>query len=395
MPSPRLLSPALLTLAVAAFAIGTAEFIIMGLLPIMAADLHIPLSRAGYLVSAYALGVVAGGPVLAGLIARLEEKRTLMGLMSIFVAGNLACLLAPSLTPLLLARVLTAFCHASFIGMAAVMAARLAPPGMEGRAMALMFSGMTLANVLGVPAGTLIGQVSGWRASFAAVMALGIVTLLLIGWLVPAQSGSPASSAKPPRLPGVVWFALLCSVLAASSMFAFFTYLLPMLNQISGLPPQYGSPVLLLCGMGLVLGGWLGGRLSDWNLSRGLILALLLLCASLLGFYLLAAWLGLALLLMAIWGSMAFALCMLLQALVIRLAGPAAARASTFNVGAFNLGNALGAWLAGRLLDQGGSLTQLSLLAAALAALTLLATLGVLHARAALGAVDVCCADRV
>lgn len=385
MPSPRLLSPALLTLAVAAFAIGTAEFIIMGLLPIMAADLHIPLSRAGYLVSAYALGVVAGGPVLAGLIARLEEKRALMGLMSIFIAGNLACLLAPSLMPLLLARVLTAFCHASFIGTAAVMAARLAPPGMAGRAMALMFSGMTLANVLGVPAGTLIAQVSGWRASFASVMALGIVALLLIGWLVPARSGSPASAATPPRLPGVVWFALLCSVLAASSMFAFFTYLLPVLNQISGLPRAYASPALLLCGMGLVLGGWLGGRLSDWHLSHGLILTLLLLCASLLGFYLLAARLGLALLLMAIWGSMAFALCMLLQALVIRLAGSAAARASTFNVGAFNLGNALGAWLAGRLLDQGGSLTQLSLLAAALAALTLLATLGVLQTRAVRG----------
>ncbi|OHX12400.1 MFS transporter [Chromobacterium sphagni] len=383
MSSPRLLSPALLTLVVAAFAIGTAEFVIMGLLPIIAADLRIDLPRAGYLVSAYALGVVAGGPLLAGLIARLEEKRALMALMLIFIAGNLACLLAPKLMPLLLARVLTALCHASFIGAAAVMASRLAPPGMEGRAMALMFSGMTLANVLGVPAGTLIGQLSGWRTSFAVVMTLGIVALLLIRWQVPDRTGDKQTGIQPPRLPGMVWCALLCSVLAASSMFAFFTYLLPLLNQISGLPLEYASPVLLLCGMGLVIGGWLGGRLTDWNLSRGLVLTLLLLCASLICFYLLAARLSLALTLMTMWGSMAFALCMLLQALVIRLAGQAAARASTFNVAAFNLGNALGAWLAGGLLDQGGSLERLSLLAAGLAGLTLLATLGVLHGSAA------------
>ncbi|WP_047257783.1 MFS transporter [Chromobacterium subtsugae] len=370
MSSSRLLSPALLTLAVAAFAIGTAEFIIMGLLPLIAADLRVGLPRAAYLVSGYALGVVAGGPLLAGLIARLDEKRALSGLMLIFIAGNLACLLAPGLWPLLLARMFTAFCHASFIGVAAVMAARMAPPGMAGRAMALMFSGMTLANVLGVPAGTLIGQWAGWRASFAAVAALGFLTLLLIRWQLPTHIGNHTSGETQARLPGRVWPALLASVLAAASMFAFFTYLVPTLSQVSGLAAKHASAALLLCGAGLVIGGWLGGRLADGNLDQALSRCLILLCATLATFYLLAARLSFALALMALWGGLAFALCMLLQTLAIRQAGEAAAQASALNVGAFNLGNALGAWLAGRLLDHGGTLAQTSLLAAALAGLT-------------------------
>ncbi|MEN3811507.1 MFS transporter [Chromobacterium piscinae] len=371
MPSPRLLSPALLTLAAAAFAIGTAEFVIMGLLPLIAADLRVDLPSAGYLVSGYALGVVAGGPLLAGLMARLEEKRALSGLMLIFIVGNLACLLAPGLWSLLLARIFTAFCHASLIGAAAVMAARLAPAGMAGRAMALMFSGMTLANVLGVPAGTLIGQWAGWRASFAAVAALGFITLLLIRALLPTHTGDRTDGKPQAHLPGRVWPALLASVLAAASMFAFFTYLLPTLSQVSGLPPEQSSAALLLCGVGLVAGGWIGGRLADGQLDKALLLTLALLCASLIAFCLLAARLPFALALMTLWGALAFALCMLLQTLAIRLAGDAAVQASAFNVGAFNLGNALGAWLAGILLSHGGVLEQTSLLAAGLAGLAL------------------------
>ncbi|MBP4046452.1 MFS transporter [Chromobacterium violaceum] len=382
MPASRLFTPALLTLAVAAFAIGTAEFIIMGLLPLIAADLHVGLPRAGYLVSGYALGVVAGGPLLARLIARQDEKRALSALMAIFIAGNLACLLASSLWPLLLARIFTALCHASFIGAAAVMAARLAPPGMAGRAMALMFSGMTLANVLGVPAGTWLGQTAGWRATFAAVAALGLITLLLIRWLLPTRSGERGSAETPARLPGRVWLALLASALAAASMFAFFTYLVPTLTQFGGLPPEHSSAALLLCGAGLVAGGWIGGRLADGKLVRALILTLVLLCGNLAAFHLLAARLPIALALMTLWGGQAFALCMLLQALAMRLAGEAASRASAFNVGAFNLGNALGAWLAGLLLGHGGTLTQTSLLAAGLAALTLLPVLFVWRKKA-------------
>ncbi|NHQ84296.1 MFS transporter [Chromobacterium vaccinii] len=365
------MSPALLTLAAAAFAIGTAEFVIMGLLPLIAADLRVDLPSAGYLVSGYALGVVAGGPLLAGLMARLEEKRALSGLMLIFIVGNLACLLAPGLWSLLLARIFTAFCHASLIGAAAVMAARLAPAGMAGRAMALMFSGMTLANVLGVPAGTLIGQWAGWRASFAAVAALGFITLLLIRALLPTHTGDRTDGKPQAHLPGRVWPALLASVLAAASMFAFFTYLLPTLSQVSGLPPERSSAALLLCGVGLVAGGWIGGRLADGQLDKALLLTLALLCASLIAFCLLAARLPFALALMTLWGALAFALCMLLQTLAIRLAGDAAVQASAFNVGAFNLGNALGAWLAGILLSHGGVLEQTSLLAAGLAGLAL------------------------
>ncbi|WP_198414650.1 MFS transporter [Chromobacterium phragmitis] len=367
MSNTRLSSPALLALAVAAFAIGTAEFVIMGLLPAIAADLAIDLPRAGYLVSAYALGVVAGGPLLAGMVSRHEEKRALSGLMLIFIAGNLGCLLAPGLYSLLLARIVTAFSHASFIGAAAVLAARLAPAGMAGRAMALMFSGMTLANILGVPGGALLGQWAGWRATFAAVMALGLLGLLGLLTLLLLRI----------CLPGQVWLALGCSVLASCSMFSFFTYLLPILRTQSALPPAQDSQALLLCGLGIAaggwLGGWLGGRLADWRLAPSLAGSLSTTGLSLALFHHFAAQQSVALALVAAWGAAAFAVCMLLQAWIIRLAGSAASRASTLNIGAFNLGNALGAWAGGLALEHGWGLSNLSLLAAAFALTALLA----------------------
>ncbi|MEO9385689.1 MFS transporter [Chromobacterium phragmitis] len=373
MSNTRLSSPALLALAVAAFAIGTAEFVIMGLLPAIAADLAIDLPRAGYLVSAYALGVVAGGPLLAGMVSRHEEKRALSGLMLIFIAGNLGCLLAPGLYSLLLARIVTAFSHASFIGAAAVLAARLAPAGMAGRAMALMFSGMTLANILGVPGGALLGQWAGWRATFAAVMALGLLTLLLLRICLPAQAQRSRATLAKARLPGQVWLALGCSVLASCSMFSFFTYLLPILRTQSALPPAQDSQALLLCGLGIAAGGWLGGRLADWRLAPSLAGSLSTTGLSLALFHHFAAQQSVALALVAAWGAAAFAVCMLLQAWIIRLAGSAASRASTLNIGAFNLGNALGAWAGGLALEHGWGLSNLSLLAAAFALTALLA----------------------
>ncbi|WP_189533800.1 MFS transporter [Paludibacterium paludis] len=376
MTPPRLVSPALLALAVATFAIGTAEFVIMGLLPDIAADLAIDLPRAGYLVSAYALGVVAGGPLLARAIARCEEKRALTGLMVIFIAGNLAALLAPGFYSLLAARLLTALSHASFMGASAVLAARLAPPGMAGRAMALTFSGMTLANILGVPGGTLLGQWAGWRATFAAVALLGVAALLLMRARVPAQP--PRSGASPdfPRLPGKVWPVLVCSVLASASMFSFFTYLLPILLQVSALPVRSGGAALLLCGLGIAAGGWIGGSLCDWRLTASLLGSLGAAALCLLGFHVQSHHLPSALALVALWGAAAFSVCMLLQGRVIRQAGAAAPLASSLNIGAFNLGNALGAWAGGLALDWGFGLDHLSLLGAAIASLALLVCAG-------------------
>jgi len=376
-----LMSWPLLALAIAAFGIGTAEFIIMGLLPQVADDLAISLPTAGYLVSGYALGVVVGGPLVGWALRRVEVKRALLVLMLIFIVGNLACLLASDFAWLAAARVFTAFSHASFIGTAAVLAGRIAPPGKEGQAMTLMFTGMTLANVFGVPAGVWLGQWGGWRLAFAAVMVVGVLALFMVWRLVPSAPAVPVSSARvgqaPIRWSSITW-ALATSVMASASMFAFFTYIVPMLLGVTGLQPQWTGFALAIGGLGILVGCLVGGRLADWDLARALPLCLLMLVATLLGFHWTGAWVLPALATLALWGGLAFCVGMLLQALIIRLAGPAATLVSTLNVGAFNLGNALGAWVAGRAISVGWPLSSISLLAAGLAGVTLLMALMVL-----------------
>jgi len=365
----------LLALAAAAFGIGTTEFVIMGLLPEVAADLGVSAPAAGMLVSGYAIGVAIGAPLLAVLTARLPRKQALVGLMGLFIVGNALCALAPSYGLLIAARVVTAFCHAAFFGIGAVVAADLVPRDKRAQAMALMFTGLTVANVLGVPLGTALGQAAGWRSTFWAVTGIGVVAVsALLAWLpnkLPMPAGGSMlaefrSLATPP-----VQMALLISTLGSISLFTVFTYIAYILREVSGFSVESTSWVLLLFGVGITVGGLVGGRLADWRVLPalgGLFFALALL---LVAFSWGSRYQGATLVIMFVWGALTFATVPAAQVRVIDQAKGAPNLASTLNQGAFNLGNATGAWLGGTIIAAGFPLTRLPLVGAGVALLAL------------------------
>ena len=357
----------LFAMAVAAFGIGTTEFVILGLLPEVAQDLAVTIPAAGMLVSAYALGVAVGGPILAVATARLPRKTTLAWLMALFILGNVGCALAPNYQWLMVARVATAFCHAAFFGIGAVVAGSVVEPHKRAQAMSLMFAGLTLANVLGVPLGTLMGQHLGWRSTFWAVAVIGVLAILAVLRWVPnlrhTLSGSALGEFRVLRNKQV-WLALALSVVASTSMFTVFTYIAPILRDVTGVSPQNVSGVLLLCGVGLTIGNLLGGRLADWRLMPSLIGIFSVLAVVLVAFHFTSAWLWPSVATVVLWGLVSFSAGTPLQARVISQAGDAPSLASTLNIGAFNLGNAIGAWLGGAVITAGGSLQSIPLVAA-------------------------------
>ena len=357
----------LFALAVAAFGIGTTEFVILGLLPEVAQDLAVTIPAAGMLVSAYALGVAVGGPILAVATARLPRKTTLAWLMALFILGNVGCALAPNYQWLMIARVATAFCHAAFFGIGAVVAGSVVEPHKRAQAMSLMFAGLPLANVLGVPLGTLMGQHLGWRSTFWAVAVIGVLAILAVLRWVPnlrhTLSGSALGEFRVLRNKQV-WLALALSVVASTSMFTVFTYIAPILRDVTGVSPQNVSGVLLLCGVGLTIGNLLGGRLADWRLMPSLIGIFSVLAVVLAAFHFTSAWLWPSVATVVLWGLVSFSAGTPLQARVISQAGDAPSLASTLNIGAFNLGNAIGAWLGGAVITAGGSLQSIPLVAA-------------------------------
>lgn len=362
----------LIALAVAAFGIGTTEFVIMGLLPQVAADLHVGLPAAGLLVSGYALGVAFGGPVLAALLARVPARATLIGLMGLFIAGNLGCAVAPTYMLLMLARIVTALCHAAFFGTGAVVAARLAAPGRSAQAIALMIGGLTIANVVGVPLGTFIGQAAGWRVTFLAVAGIGAVALLAMARLLPQVEvtrdlGAEVRVLKTPP----VWLTLAVSTLASTSMFGFFTYITPILTTLGGVADGNVGYVLLAAGIGLTAGNYLGARLADWRAGPSLVAVLFGVSAVLLIFASLGRTPWSATVIVTLWGVLAFAVCAITQAMVVEAASAAPNLASTLNISAFNLGNAIGAGLSAAVLSAGLGLSAIPLLAAMVAGLAM------------------------
>ncbi|MCP1373326.1 MFS transporter [Dyella lutea] len=378
---------ALFALAVAAFAIGTTEFVIMGLLPEVAGDLHVSIPSAGLLVSGYALGVAGGAPLLAMLTARMERRHALLLLLGLFIAGNALCAVAPDYAVLMLARVLAAFCHGSFFGIGAVVAAHLVPPSKRAQAIALMFAGLTLANVLGVPFGTFLGQWAGWRSTFAAVTGLGVLAAVAVWRFVP-----PLPDLTAPDLrrelgvlrQGQVLLALAMTVLGFGGVFTVFTYIAPILQQQAHVSIGATGWVLVLFGAGTTLGNLLGGRLADWRLMPSLIGILAALGLVLLGFAWTMQHTLLAVVTVFVWGVAAFATVPPLQMRVVQQAGAAPNLASTLNIAAFNLGNALGAFLGGAVISAGLGLPAVSVAGAAVAWLGLavtVASLALQHAR--------------
>lgn len=387
----------LLALSVAAFAIGTTEFVIMGLLPEVAADLKVSIPSAGMLVSGYALGVAVGAPLLAALTAKLERKRALLLLLGLFILGNLLCAVAPGYDVLMAARVVAAFCHGSFFGIGAVVAAHLVPVNQRARAIAMMFAGLTLANVLGVPFGTFLGQWAGWRATFWAVTLLGVIAAVAVVRFVPALPNLKAPDMgrelKVLREPQAL-IALAMTVLGFGGVFTVFTYIAPILQEQSHISPQWTGAVLVLFGLGTTIGNMLGGRLADWKLMPSLMGILVVLAVLMAAF----AWTMhstvASIVTVFVWGVAAFATVAPLQSRVVHVAGDAPNLASTLNIAAFNLGNAGGAWLGGAVIGAGYALPVVSLAGAAVTVAGLLATIAsvALERRAAAVAVTAGCA---
>ena len=358
---------ALLALSFASFGIGTTEFVIMGLLPDVARDLSVSIPRAGLLVTGYALGVVFGGPLLAMATARADRRKALLMLIGIFILGNALCAVAPSYGLLMAARVVTAICHATFFGLGAVVAAGIVPPEKRARAIAMMFAGLTIANVLGVPFGTALGQALGWRASFWAVVAIGVVAATtLVLWLprrIPAGSGGLMAEARTLKRPGV-WLAMSISTMSSIALFSVFTYIAPILEEVTGVTPHGVTVILLLFGAGLTLGNVAGGRLGDWKRIPTIILGTVALIAIQLAFRFTSAGEIAAAATVFAWGFLVFVIIPSIQMQVLHAASGAPALASTLNQSAFNLGNALGAWLGGLALESGVGYGELPLIGA-------------------------------
>ncbi|RKP59022.1 MFS transporter [Pararobbsia silviterrae] len=353
---------ALFALAIAAFGVGTSEFVVMGLLPDVARDLGVSIPSAGMLVTGYALGVTIGAPIVAMATANVARKRALMGLIGVFIVGNALCAIAPNYTILMIARIVTAFGHGAFFGIGSVVAASLVAPNRRAQAVALMFTGLTLANVLGVPLGTALGQIAGWRAPFWVVSAIALVAAGAVARWVPSniemQRTSLAREFRVLRDPQVL-MALGGSALASASLFSVFTYITPILEDIAGLAPHAVTLALLTFGLGLTAGSTLGGRLADWRLMPSLLAFLGATAVVQLVFTVTMHDPLAAVMTLFLWGVFAFAIVPPLQLRIVDKADDAPNLAATLNQGAFNLGNATGAWLGGTAISAGVALTKL------------------------------------
>ncbi|MFI6293123.1 MFS transporter [Nonomuraea sp. NPDC050790] len=359
---------ALFALAISAFGIGTTEFIINGLLPELARDFGVTIPAAGLLVSGYALGVAVGGPPLTMLGGRWSRKTMLIALMVLFIAGNLLSALAPDYGVLMAGRLLAAFSHGAYFGVGAVVAADLVAPRKRASAIALMFTGLTLANVLGVPLGTWIGQAYGWRATFWVVVVIGVVGLAGVLALVPRQERQPVSlrTELSTFKKGGVWLALAMTVFGFAPVFAVITFIAPIMTGVGGFSPGAVPVVMALFGVGLVVGNIVGGKLADRALMPaiyGSVAALTLLAVAL-------AWLAgnqiAFVVAITLFGVAAFATVPPLQTRVLDAAAGAPTLASAANIGAFNVGNAIGSFTAGLTIDAGLGYTSLAWTAALL-----------------------------
>ncbi|WP_413557406.1 MFS transporter [Bdellovibrio sp. HCB209] len=352
---------AIYALMIGAFGIGTTEFVIMGLLPQMAKDLGVSLSSAGLLVSGYALGVAVGAPVLSLLSAKWPKKRALIILMAVFTIGNLICALAPNYSVLMIARVLTSFAHGTFFGIGSVLATSLVKPNQKASAIALMFTGLTIANVLGVPFGTWVGQNYGWHATFWAVTAIGPLAMAALIFFVPTSDGAeqPLNVGKEIGvvMKPQVLMSLLLTAIGMAGVFTIFTYIAPILTDVTGFEASFVSPILLLFGAGLIVGNILGGKWADKNLNKALVGSLMLLVLVSFAFTFLMGYKITALVLVALLGVAGFAIVPPLQIRALEHAAEAPTLASALNIAAFNVGNALGAWAGGVAIDQGHLMT--------------------------------------
>ncbi len=394
---------ALWALAIGGFGIGLTEFVIMGLLPEVAADFGVTESVAGYLISGYALSVAVGAIGLTAALTRVDRKKALLGLMVLFIAGNLLSAVAPTYEVMLLGRVVAALCHGAFFGIGAVVAAGLVAPEKRAGAISIMFAGLTIANVLGVPFGTFLGQAAGWRATFWAITAIGVVALAGIALLVPSRVGSPDGVPAPDgsASPGTdrasgstglrgelaafrsaqVWFSIAITVLGFGGMFGAFTYIAFTLTEVGGFTTASVPWLLVLFGGGLFVGNLVGGRAADRRLGTTLVVLFAALTVVLGVFALTATSQVMTVVSLVLMGAFGFATVPGLQMRVMSFAQGAPTLASGANIAAFNVGNALGAWIGGLTIAAGLGFTSPLWAGAAMTAVGLVVLLVAVRAR--------------
>ncbi|SDS04503.1 MFS transporter, DHA1 family, arabinose polymer transporter [Brevibacterium sandarakinum] len=362
---------AVFVLGLTVFSLGTTEFMVAGLLPELSAEFDVTVSQAGWLISVFALGVVIGAPLITAATTRIPRKAALIGLLVIFIAGEVVATLAGSFEVLMAARVVTAVAHGAFFGIGAVLAADLVEPERRARAISIMFGGLTIATIAGVPLGTFLGQQIGWRAAFGAVAVLGIVDLIGVATLVPkqpAQSGGLDLRRELSAFANTrVWLALATTMLSQAGLYTAYTYIAPLLTDVTGFAPGWVAPLLGLFGVGTFIGSLIGGRLADRSLMATLCLGLIGLAAILAAFTLTAGHQVAMVVTLALFGVGAFVINPALQTRVMNLADHAPTLASTSNISAFNLGNALGPWLGGLGISSGAGLLAPSWIGALLA----------------------------
>ncbi|MFD8483041.1 MFS transporter [Kitasatospora sp. NPDC059673] len=370
---------ALVALAITAFAIGTTEFAAMGLLPQIADSLQVSIPDAGWLISMYAIGVVIGAPLLTAGAARLPRKAVLVGLAGLFAAGNLLCALAPNFVLLAAARLITGLPHGAFFGAGAVAAAELVAPHLRARAVSVMFSGLTVANIVGVPAVTLLGQHLGWRSAMLVVVAVGLLGTAAIARLVPqlpAHPGAGLRSELATFRSGQLWLALATVVFGCAGLFACYSYITPTLTEVSGFAESSVTLVLALFGVGMTLGNVIGGYAADRALRPALCGALLAMSGALALFAVTAHARWSAAVTVVLIGMAGFAIVPTVQTLVIDKAREAPTLASATVQGAFNLANAQGAYFGGLALSAGLGWTSPTLVGAGLAMIGFLIAAG-------------------
>ncbi len=347
---------AVVALAMGGFAIGTTEFVTMGLLPQISSGVGVSIPTGGHVISAYAVGVVVGAPLLAFLGARLPRRALLIALMTAFAVGNGVSALASSYEQLMLARFAAGLPHGAYFGVASLVAASMAPPSRKGRAVSQVMLGLSFANVIGVPAATLLGQALGWRAAFWAAAGLAVVTLALVAWFVPSCPGDAGASGR--RELGAfavpqVWLTLLAGAVGFGGMFAVYSYIAPVVTDVSGLGERSVPVYLLFFGLGMVAGTWLAGIMADWSIFRSLIIGGVGMAATMLAFWVAAphGWAALPVVfLITVLGSV---LVVNLQLRLMDVAGDAQTLGAALNHASLNIANALGAWLGGLVIAAG------------------------------------------
>jgi DHA1 family inner membrane transport protein len=386
------LNPPLLALAAGAFGIGVTEFAPMGLLPVIATDLGVSIPAAGLLISAYALGVMLGAPLMTLTTGRMRRRTLLISHAAIFTLGNILAALSGSYGMLLVARVITSLNHGAFFGVGSIVAASLVPPGRSASAVAAMFMGLTIANVVGVPLATWAGDQVGWRAAFWGIAALGGVTMTALAVTLPnrpAPAGGSVMAELRVMKRKTVLAALGLTVLGSSAMFTVFTYIAPILRAETGASTGFVTSMLVTYGVGLTVGNWLGGKFADRSVDRTLIVTLAGLSLVLVAWAFLMPFKVPTIGLIFVWGVASFALVPPLQVRVMNAASDAPNLASAVNIGAFNLGNAIGAALGGGVIAAGLGYPAVSLAGAVMAVLGLAAMWFAQSGRRPCGAGDI------